>query len=204
MVWSKKYNMLMTRRLIKRATIVGRLFYHTAVCLLHKIHPLIPDDSEEMRQMQLDHAHQVCGIVAHVKDRGVASVAIRSLAIAGECLIARREQEEVLDIFERIRKETGWRVGALYNELKAKWGWQLDESTQQEMVQQHSPLQFFPANSLLPVPLPSQPQQAPVPGGILNPLLKTADFSLPNHPYQQYYQPPSHQQQPNQFAPSYL
>ena len=60
-----------------------------------------------MHTMQQEHAHLICGITAHVKDRGVASVALRSLAIAAECLVIRREQEEVLDIFEKIRKETG-------------------------------------------------------------------------------------------------
>jgi hypothetical protein len=114
--------MLKIFRLIKRATIVGRLFYHTAMCLLPQINPLMSKDTEEMRQMQLNHAHQICGITAHVKDRGVASVALRSLAIAAECLVVRREQEEVLDIFEKIRKETGWKVGFLNKELKTKWG----------------------------------------------------------------------------------
>lgn len=192
--------------LIKRATIVGRLFYHTAMCLLHQTHPFISGRSEEMHQVQLDHAHQVCGIVAHVKDRGVASVALRSLAVAGECLVVRREQQEVLDIFERIRKETGWRVHSLYNDLKAKWGWETEDSSQQ-MMQQQTSLQFLQPNSLLPAPLPPQPQQTQMPGGILNPLLKTADFSLPNHPYQQYYQPPNQQQQQqqqNHFTHSYL
>jgi hypothetical protein len=168
-------------------------------------------DTEEMRTMQLSHAHQICGIAAHVKDRGVASVALRSLAIAAECLVDRREQEEVLDIFDKIRKETGWKVGFLNKELKEKWGWQHEDAAQQQMAaQQNSLAQFFhttqaPATSLPPAP-PQAPPQAPprpMPSGILNPLLKTADFSLPNHPYQQYYQPPK-QHQHNQFAHNYM
>jgi hypothetical protein len=208
---SKTFNILMTGRLIKRTVIVGRLFYHTAMCLLYQIHPIMPEGNEEMRQLQLDHAHQICGIAAHVKDRGVASVALRSLAIAATCLVVRREQEEVIEIFERIRKETGWRIDFLYKEFKTKWGWPDEDSTQQQMMQQQNSLPFFPTTSLPPVPLPlqPQPQQAPVPGGILNPLLRTADFSLPNHPYQQYYQPPNnqhHQQQQhrNQFTQAYM
>jgi hypothetical protein len=176
-----------------------------AMCLLHQIHPFISGSGEEMRQVQLDHAHQVCGIVAHVKDRGVASVALRSLAIAGECLVVRREQQEVLDLFERIRKETGWRVHFLYKELKTKWGWESDDEPQQIMQQQNS-LQFLQTSNPLPAPPPPQPQQVSLPSGILNPLLKAADFSLPNHPYQQYYQPPNQQQQQHQgqFAQPYL
>lgn len=154
----------------------------------------------------MHHAHLICGIVAHVKDRGVASVALRSLAIAAECLTVRREQEEVLEIFEKIRKETGWKVGFLNKELRSKWGWQHEDAQQPMVAQQNSGSslgQFFPSTntgSSLP-PAPPQPPSRPMPSGILNPLLKTADFSLPNHPYQQYYQPPNHQ---NSFAHSYI
>ncbi|KAM3069452.1 hypothetical protein ACMFMF_008669 [Clarireedia jacksonii] len=196
--------------LIKRVTIVGRLFYHTAMCLLPQINPLVGSNTEEMHEMQQSHAHSICGIVAHVKDRGVASVALRSLAIAAECLVVRREQEEVLDIFEKIRKETGWKVGFLNKELKEKWGWPDEAAQQQQMMSQASSLsQFFPPttqasappSSIPPPPPPPQPSRPMMPSGILNPLLKTADFSLPNHPYQQYYQPPN---TTNQYTHTYL
>lgn len=212
-------NKLTVSRLIKRATIVGRLFYHTAMCLLAQVNPLMARDTEEMSHTQLHHAHLICGIVAHVKDRGVASVALRSLAIAAECLINRREQDEVLDIFEKIRKETGWRVGFIGTELKKKWGWPNEDHQQPQAVPQSSTSlgQFFPttqppAPSLPPVPTSSRPA---IQGGILNPLLAKADFSLPNHPYQSFYQPPSqlHQSQhhfgpppphhPSHFPPPY-
>ncbi len=189
-VWSVKVlmlfrEMLTQRRLIKRVAIVGRLFYHTAMCLLPQINPLMPKDTDEMRTLSLAHAHQICGIAAHVKDRGVASVAIRSLAIAAECLVVRREQEEVLEVFEKIRKETGWRVGFLHKELKVKWGWQEDE--------EHSSMaQFFPAHASDPATSHRAPRA--MPSGISNPLLKTADFSHPEHPYQQHYQPPNQNQ----------
>jgi hypothetical protein len=196
--------MLTKCRLIKRATIAGRLFYHTAMCLLSQINPLMSKDTEEMHTIQLSHAHQICGITAHVKDRGVASIAIRSLATAAECLVVRREQEEVLEIIDKIRKETGWKVGFLNKELRAKWGWGSEETTQQQMAAHPNLLAHFlptttqaPTTSLPPAPPPARP----MPGGILNPLLKAADFSLPNHPYQQYYQPPNQQ---NQFAHNYL
>jgi hypothetical protein len=62
--------------LIKRATIVARLFYHTAMALLGEVHPMVPINpqiEEEVQQMKLFHARQICGIVAHVKDRLVCS-----------------------------------------------------------------------------------------------------------------------------------
>lgn len=198
-------HMLIRHRLIKRATIVGRLFYHTAMCLLPQIHPFMSKDHPSMAKLHLHHAHQICGIVAHVKDRGVASVALRSLAIAAECLVVRREQEEVLEIFEKIRTETGWKVGFLHKELKTKWGWQQEQDTQYQMVaQQNSLAQFFPTTtqapsvSLPPAPPPSMPNLS----RIQNPL-ERADFSLPNHPYQQHYQPPNSHVQ-NHFAHNYL
>lgn len=151
-----------------------------------------------MSSLQMHHARLICGIVAHVKDRGVASVALRSLAIAAECLVIRREQEEVLEIFEKIRKETGWKVGFLNKELRTKWGWDAEEAQQQMLAQQQSSLgQFFPPTtqgqardmqSSLP-PAPPQPVRSGMPTGILNPLLAKADFSLPNHPYQSHYTP---------------
>ncbi|KAI9754161.1 MAG: Cell morphogenesis protein PAG1 [Chaenotheca gracillima] len=124
--------------LIKRTTIVARLFYHTAMCLLSQMHPLVSRDAddEELHEMRVSHSHQICGLVAHVKDRGVASVALRSLAIAAECLVVRQEQEEVLQILAKIRKETGWRVEFMQKELREKWGWNNEEAIAQQQQQQ--------------------------------------------------------------------
>lgn len=56
--------------LIKRTTIVGRLFYHTAMLLMSQIHPYYHvHNNPEMADMQTRHAQMICGIVAHVKDR---------------------------------------------------------------------------------------------------------------------------------------
>ena len=110
--------------LVKRSTIVARLFYHTGQLLLAQINPYYnPSNNTEMADMQTRHSQMICGIAAHVKDRGVASVAIRSLAHAAEVLTNRAEQEEVIRVFEKINKETGWRIGFVYKDLKEKWGW---------------------------------------------------------------------------------
>ncbi|KAJ9644488.1 hypothetical protein H2199_003451 [Coniosporium tulheliwenetii] len=186
--------------LIKRTTIVARLFYHTALCLLAQINPIMSVEHEEMNDMQQKHANQICGIVAHVKDRGVASAALRCLAIAAECLTNRREQEEVLQIFEKIRQETGWRVGFLNKELKDKWGW--PEEPQQPPPPQslqtppsQQPQHITNIMQTAPQLQPLQPFQAPSsrrpPAGIPNPLYAAADFSLPQHPYQSYYVAPN-------------
>jgi hypothetical protein len=203
--------------------VVGRLYYHTAQCLLAQINPILPKESEEARAAQKHHAHQVCGIVAHTKDNGVASVSIRSLALVAEVLNDRPEQQEVIDILERIDRETGWKLGGVLSSLKRAWGWektggtglaaqflpphnkhaaspsgvgvnmQLNRlSTTQTTTppqQQHplvtSPSAHAAAQQLRPTP----PMAAPRPMRV-NPL-SFADFSLPNHPYQNWYEPPS-------------
>ena len=103
---------------------VARLFYHTAQLLLAQINPYYdPSDNTEMAEMQTHHSQMIYGIAAHVEDRGVAPVAIRSLAHAAEVLTNRAEQEEAIRVFEKIGKATGWRIGFVYEDLKEKWGW---------------------------------------------------------------------------------
>jgi len=223
-------------RLIKRAAIIGRLFYHTAQCLLAQTHPMeMTQPSEETRNLQLHHAHQICGIVAHSKDRGVASVAIRSLAIASCVLTERAEQDEVLTMLDKINAETGWRLGKVTSELKRAWGWeggrsgslvgqvfasrgspgqqsmqssaQMPPQQQQQQQQQQQPVPprrhhaqtpsvgsvtslaaSTPGNMIASTPstvVAPAPVKAPV-----NPL-SLGDFSLPNHPYQNWYEPPN-------------
>lgn len=56
--------------LIKRTTIVARLFFHTAMLLMAQIHPYWhTTNNPDMSQMQRHHSNTICGIVAHVKDR---------------------------------------------------------------------------------------------------------------------------------------
>ncbi|KIY03896.1 uncharacterized protein Z520_00588 [Fonsecaea multimorphosa CBS 102226] len=178
---------------LKRTTIVARLFYHTAMALLGSVHPLATMHSqkaEEMQEMRIRHSRQVCGIVAHVKDRGVASASIRCLAVAGENLSVRREQEEVLQIFDRIKKETGWRVDSIHDELREKWGW---TSVAQDYDTMSSASSFYaPSRPSAASDTPNAtPPRAKYPSGIVNPLYQNADFSAQNPPYQGNYVPPA-------------
>lgn len=199
-----------TSRLLKRASITARLFYHTCMILLSTTHPLYPftppsslpsansyhhsqhpDASAELAALCLHHAHQTCGIVTHVKDRGVASVSLRSIAIAAEVLQQRGEQEEVMATLKRIRKDTGWNITFLEKELPEHWGW---NSKQEEASVINN---FFNHQGQQ-----SNTQSGPgtpkaLKGGMVNPMLAKADFSLPQHPYQQWYQPPNPRMDPN-------
>ncbi|PNS18795.1 Transcriptional activator protein UGA3 [Sphaceloma murrayae] len=225
--------------LIKRSTIVARLFFHTVMLLLAQIHPYMPADNPDMWNMQKQHSQMICGIAAHVKDRGVASVALRSLAHAAECLTDRREQEEVLQIFTKINKETGWRIAFVFKELKERWAWKDDpmpnvhitsnadpkvravghnpstasysgsspQSYPQTGMQSQTQNQSYGSTSShgfgqasaqqstapssgstsIAAPTPRRP-----PSGIVNPMFATADFSMPQHPYQNVYVAPNH------------
>ncbi|KAI7976744.1 hypothetical protein EIK77_009975 [Talaromyces pinophilus] len=170
--------------------------------------------------MQQRHAYDACGIIAHVKDRGVATTSIRCLAIAAECLVTREAQEEVLQIIEKIIKETGWRIAFLKPELQAKWGWNTPApnttpdtnnitTTTTTTSTNTAPTALSMDNGTLPTPNPATtiPTTAPspsptsaasaaaaarsrFPSGVINPLMATADFSMANHPYQDHYVAP--------------
>ncbi|KAK2737435.1 hypothetical protein FQN57_007525 [Myotisia sp. PD_48] len=201
--------------MIKRSAVVGRLFYHTALCLLSQLNPAEPSYSEQMLAMQQSNAHNICGLVAHVKDRGVASVSIRCLAIAAEHLTSRASQEEVLGIIDKIIKETGWQIGFLHQELMGKWGWhenasnrnqrlpgqqlkshEPDHVTSTTTIPSASPLDMnsslLASGTIAPAPRLRAPQ------GIVNPLMAAADFTAENHPYQSHYVAPQNSQ-PNSF-----
>ncbi|OJJ50847.1 hypothetical protein ASPZODRAFT_11693 [Penicilliopsis zonata CBS 506.65] len=170
--------------LIKRSSVVARLFYHTARILLAKIHPLESEYSPEMRNIQQIHAHDICGIVAHVKDRGISSISIRCLALAAECLVPREAQQEVLNILDKINRETGWAVETIKAELQETWGWTVPETHPH-----HSSASFIGDDSSLATSVHAlhRPKTS---AGVVNPMMATADFSMENHPYQSHYVAP--------------
>ncbi|KAI0860366.1 hypothetical protein F4860DRAFT_223290 [Xylaria cubensis] len=204
--------------LIKRAAVVGRLYYHMALCILAQVNPSLKNP-EDSRTTQQYHAHQVCGIVAHNKDRGVASVSIRSLALVAEVLTVRAEQQEIVTILERIDRETGWKLADVIAGLKRKWGWERLEQSNSSLTALLGPGNVVqpPGNGatsqqqqqqqmMLAAPVrqqqqqqqqaaPQQQQMQPVVAASRPPMrvnpLSFADFSLPNHPYQNWYEPPS-------------
>lgn len=115
-------------------------------------------------------------------------MSIRCLAIAAECLTSRDAQEEVLDIVDKIMKEAGWRIGFLKNELQEKWGWETaNNRPQSESASSNTPLN---GHSLLNSNTITTPSRTRIQSGIVNPLMATADFSMPNHPYQDHYVAP--------------
>ena len=134
--------------------------------------------SPRQRPVSLSHFHSHLQLTP---SSGVASVALRSLHHAAECLTSRREQEEVLQIFTKINKETGWRIAFVFDELKKHWGWAPDEPPPGGPV-------HLPSSISSSVSSGSSPRHTT---GIVNPLFASADFSLPRHPYENVYVPPA-------------
>ncbi|KAL7822643.1 N-terminal fungal transcription regulatory domain-containing protein [Trichoderma gracile] len=94
----------------KREAVFCRLLYHTAQFILTQTHPLEQIMlSEEMIALQLHHAREVCGIVAHTEDRFLGPISIQALLVASSALTEGGEQMEVVDILQRMRAQIGYR-----------------------------------------------------------------------------------------------
>ncbi|KAK3988212.1 putative transcription factor [Cladorrhinum sp. PSN332] len=170
--------------LIKRTSTTARIFYQTCMTLLPQLNPMSSSSSssslsssqnaetEENLSLTRHHARQVCGMVAHTTDRGVASVAIRALAVAGAVLDDPREQEEVLSILDRIHDETGWKLTKVHEELKKAWRAQPERHT------------AGVAQMLAAAPVPTTRP-------LVNPLLANADFGKEGAPYKNFWVMPS-------------
>lgn len=65
--------------------------------------------SEEMIALQLHHAREVCGIVAHTEDRYLGPMSIQALLIASSALTGDAEQMEVLDVLQRMKAQLEYR-----------------------------------------------------------------------------------------------
>ncbi|CAP95451.1 Pc21g05540 [Penicillium rubens Wisconsin 54-1255] len=178
--------------LANRSAVVSRLFYHASRILLAKTHPFQSEFDEDMRKMQRNHAHEMCGLIARTTDRGVAHISMYFLVLAAECLETREAQEEVLGIFDTLSKVTGSSAEIIKNDLKQIWSWVDAHPHTVTPAQMHN--DFYELDPSLPI--------SPHPGSspsLHNPLLTTGDFSLENHPYQGYYVPPHHHHALNQY-----
>ncbi|KAF7116830.1 hypothetical protein CNMCM5793_005411 [Aspergillus hiratsukae] len=174
--------------LIKQSAIVARLFWHVTRLMLARIRLSQSGYSFEMQQLQEVHAHNICGIVAHVKDRSIAGLSIQFLAVAAECLVTKEAQEEAIKILDRIVKETGWPAEHIRNDLRQAWGWQIPH-------QQEVPFASTDTVLLLDGQYPlhtSDTADLRCPPGAINPIMASADFSMENHPYREYYVAPHH------------
>lgn len=160
--------------------------------------------SDEMRALQLHHAQQVCGIVAHTDNKGILTVAIRSLALVSPVLTDEHEREEVISLLAVIQARRGWYLGNMEAELQASWRLSDSQNTQtradesRARVWTQQGISF--AASSVGTKLHGEPATLNMTASILprvdgecrhfNPL-GSADFNLPNRPYQNWYEKPN-------------
>lgn len=117
-------------RLPKREAVFCRLLYHTAQCILTQTHPMEQTMlSEEMSALQLHHAHEVCGIVAHAEDCCMGPMSIQALLIASAVLTDHEEQLEVLGILQKMKTQIEYPHQHAEEQLKATWGWDTPRPT---------------------------------------------------------------------------
>ncbi|KIW01853.1 uncharacterized protein PV09_06702 [Verruconis gallopava] len=180
--------------LIKRTAIMARLLYHTGLVLLSRLNPMDPrNKSAEMRDMEQENAMMICGIVTHTKDRGVACVSIRSMAIASENFTDAQQQNEVLAVIKSIAESSGWNLGAVLPGLLKQWGWTAPPDSPSSVTRPPQQQQA-PAPPPLPT-LPQMPQhpQPSVAGPSAAPIRVQSFPQIGVHAHQQ--PAPSHQQQ---------
>lgn len=176
----------MIRRLIKRPAIIAQFFYHTARILLARTHPMESDFHMEMKEMQQAHAHDICGLAANTKDRGLANISIRCLAIASMCLESREAQEEALRILNSTAKDTIWQAENIENDLQRHWNWPPLHPDTVDPTQMHNNHYYEVDHQLSISKTPGISPQ------FSNPLLGMGDFSAETHPYQGFYITPNH------------
>lgn len=96
----------------------------------------------------------------------------------------------MLNIFSRIKREGGWRIQFVIDELHEKWGWlqnDTDVSSQGTYYAQSNGSASLPP---MQPPAAQQPKHK-LPSGIVNPLYRHANFSNPNAPYKDFWVPPN-------------
>ncbi|KAM0463500.1 hypothetical protein ACHAO4_000215 [Trichoderma viride] len=109
----------------KQEAIFCRLLYHTAQSILTQTHPMEQTMvSDEISWLQLHHAREVCGIVAHTDDRYLGPMYTQAFLLASVVLTDHKEQMEVLEILKRMQRQMVYSRPGAEEHLKAAWGWE--------------------------------------------------------------------------------
>lgn len=91
--------------MLRQSGILGRLFYHTAMCILAQTSPEgAMGGVGEVAERQLHHSRQICGIVAHSDDTHIAPVTTCLLNVARDALTDHDEISELIRLLNRARK----------------------------------------------------------------------------------------------------
>jgi hypothetical protein len=103
------------------AAISGNQLYHTASILMLQNQPPGVRLSPKPRSI-LWHARQVCGISISNDHHGAWTNGLQPLWIAGRCMSHPAEHQAILDILEKIERESGWGTRWRADDLKEFWG----------------------------------------------------------------------------------
>ncbi|OAA39091.1 hypothetical protein NOR_06351 [Metarhizium rileyi] len=103
------------------AAISGNQLYHTASVLMLQNKPLEVLLTPKPRSV-LWHARRICAISISNDHHGAWTNAVQPLWVAGRCMSHPTEHKAILDILERIEKESGWGTKWRQEDLKSYWG----------------------------------------------------------------------------------
>lgn len=103
------------------AAISGNQLYHTASILMLQHKPPSMNLTPKPRSI-FWHARQACAISISNHHHGAWTNSIQPLWIAGQWMSHPSEQKAILQLLERIEKETGWGTKWRAEDLKEFWG----------------------------------------------------------------------------------
>ncbi|EXJ93374.1 hypothetical protein A1O1_01766 [Capronia coronata CBS 617.96] len=105
------------------AAVSGNQLHHTAALLMLQH---IPKNVPKKSRSILWHARQICAISISNSHHGCWTNSVQPLWLAGQVMSHPAEHRAIVDIYERIEKETGWGATWRADDLKQHWG-DLDE-----------------------------------------------------------------------------
>ncbi|KAF4122313.1 C6 transcription factor [Geosmithia morbida] len=103
------------------AAISGNQLYHTASILMLQNHPPGVSLSPKPRSI-LWHARQVCAISISNDHHGAWTNGIQPLWIAGRCMSHPAEHRAILELLDKIERESGWGTRWRAADLREYWG----------------------------------------------------------------------------------
>ncbi|CAJ0550325.1 Ff.00g102550.m01.CDS01 [Fusarium sp. VM40] len=101
------------------AAMSGNQLHHTASILMLQNQPSTVRLGHAAKPRSiLWHARQVCGITASNEHHGAWTNSVQPLWIAGRCMSHPSEHKAILEMLDRIQRESGWRTNWRVDDLK--------------------------------------------------------------------------------------
>ncbi|KAJ4510846.1 hypothetical protein HRR78_005377 [Exophiala dermatitidis] len=105
------------------AAISGNQLHHTGALLMLQH---IPKDVPRKSRSVLWHARQICAISISNAHHGSWTNSVQPLWLAGQVMSHPAEHRAIIEVYERIERETGWGATWRAEDLKHHWG-ELDD-----------------------------------------------------------------------------